>query len=566
MPIDSVTDSARVAGTGLPKAQAGPAHIRADAVLFLVVLATTLGFAAITRHAWEDFYITYRASENLAAGHGFVFTIGERLHTYTSPLGALIPAGLRFVMGPTSPEAVLWAFRVISALLLALAAVGVMRIGRTLGWAAPACLLATGLLAFDLKSIDFSINGMETALLLCGLVASVWSLVARPDPSWKVIGSIWAILLWVRPDSFVYFGSFAVGWLWFSPHSGAALNRSQRIVLLFKAGLVCTALYLPWLLASTAYYGTPVPHTVTAKGLTVDREVADIVTQAVLFPFKLFTPGSPFRLLFTPAYVDAGGWPIPLRLFSYGLGAVSALIWLWPGASALTRAASFATLGGGFYLDAICPFPAPWYVPATALMAALTLGGASHDVVGRIRSISAGPSTWLGRASGWLPVGVGAAVLVQIVVTGLGAVQLRHQQRIIETGHRREIGLWLKTQASSPGDSVFLECLGYIGYFSGLKMLDHPGLSSLEMVDARRELATDDWNRLVPRLRPNWLVLRPREVARLGGGEGALLTQSYTLARRFDVADEVARVRWLPGRPYLESDQTFFVYRRVDAP
>ena len=551
---------------GQGRAPSGPNATGSDIAIFLIVLATTLGFAAYTRHAWEDFYITYRASENLATGHGFVFTTGERLHTYTSPLGALIPAGLRFILGPVSPEVVLWAFRVISAFVLALAVVGVVRIGRQLGWAPPACLLAAGLLAFDLKSVDFSINGMETALLLSGLVASAWSLIARPAPSWKWIGAIWALLLWIRPDSFVYFGALAAGWLWFSPRSGDTLSRAQRLTLLFKAGLVCTALYLPWLLTSTAYYGTPVPHTVTAKGLTVDRELGDIATQALLFPLKLFTPGSPFRLLFTPAYVDTGGWPIPVRLFSYGLGALSALIWLWPGASALTRTFSFATMGGGFYLDAICPYPAPWYVPATALLAAFTLGGASQDVITRIRSISGGPPPWLARTVSWLPVGAATAVLVQIVVLGSGAVQLRHQQQLIETGHRREIGLWLKANARSPGDSVFLECLGYIGYFSDLKMLDHPGLSSLEMVNARRELGTDDWNRLVPRLRPDWLVLRPHEVTRLGGDNGALLTQSYTLARRFDVSEAVAHVPWLPGRPYLESDQTFLVYRRAATP
>ena len=33
-----------------------------------------------------------------------------------------------------------------------------------------------------------------------------------------------------------------------------------------------------------------------------------------------------------------------------------------------------------------------------------------------------------------------------------------------------------------------MECLGYIGFFSGLKTLDIPGMSSPEVVASRRKL------------------------------------------------------------------------------
>ena len=42
--------------------------------------------------AWEDYYITFRASRNLATGHGLVFNVGDRLQTFTSPIGALLLA------------------------------------------------------------------------------------------------------------------------------------------------------------------------------------------------------------------------------------------------------------------------------------------------------------------------------------------------------------------------------------------------------------------------------------------------------------------------------------------
>src|SRR3974377_1007208 len=92
-------------------------------LIFASVMALALAFAAFTHHAWEDYYITYRVSKNLATGHGLVYTVGERVHAFTSPLNVLVPAALSILTGNTSDLLVLWLFRVISSALLAGAAV-----------------------------------------------------------------------------------------------------------------------------------------------------------------------------------------------------------------------------------------------------------------------------------------------------------------------------------------------------------------------------------------------------------------------------------------------------------
>ena len=43
----------------------------------------------------DDAPITYRYAENLAAGHGFVYNIGERILGTSTPLYTLLLAGLR---------------------------------------------------------------------------------------------------------------------------------------------------------------------------------------------------------------------------------------------------------------------------------------------------------------------------------------------------------------------------------------------------------------------------------------------------------------------------------------
>ena len=64
------------------------------ASVFAVAAALSpLGYALYTDHIWEDFFITFRHSENLARGDGLVYQPGERVHGFTSPLGVLLPAG-----------------------------------------------------------------------------------------------------------------------------------------------------------------------------------------------------------------------------------------------------------------------------------------------------------------------------------------------------------------------------------------------------------------------------------------------------------------------------------------
>jgi hypothetical protein len=144
----------------------------------------------------------------------------------------------------------------------------------------------------------------------------------------------------------------------------------------------------------------------------------------------------------------------------------------------------------------------------------------------------------------------------------LAAYELRIQQRVIEEGNRKEIGLWLARHSASKSETVFLEALGYIGYYSQLKMLDFPGLSSREVVEARKRLGSDNVSALIRELEPDWLVLRPEEIQFVKAADPALFNHLYVPVKIFDVSDRVGAFRWLPGRSYLMRDQTFTIFRR----
>ena len=153
-------------------------------------------------------------------------------------------------------------------------------------------------------------------------------------------------------------------------------------------------------------------------------------------------------------------------------------------------------------------------------------------------------------------------VASQLGLTVCAAREAQVQQRLIEDGVRRPIGLWLRAHAASPHDTVFVEPLGYIGYFSGLKMLDYPGLSSKEMVEVRRRLGPERENEAYLELKPDWLVLRPDEVTGNQLIDSSRLTELYDLVAVMDATDQINAIRWLPGRKNLQHDQKFLIFHR----
>src|SRR4051812_24054502 len=93
-------------------------RLRPAWLIVLIAFAVPVAFAAFADHAWEDYYITLRASRNLVEGHGLVFTPGDHLHTFTSPLGVLLPALCTWIAGVGHEELGLWLFRLISSALI----------------------------------------------------------------------------------------------------------------------------------------------------------------------------------------------------------------------------------------------------------------------------------------------------------------------------------------------------------------------------------------------------------------------------------------------------------------
>ncbi|HEY4246283.1 MAG TPA: hypothetical protein VGM64_05465 [Lacunisphaera sp.] len=508
-----------------------------------------LGFAAYTRHAWEDYLITFRASLNLATGHGLVYQPGERVHSFTSPLGTLLPALFALGGGSSVEIRALWCFRVASALALGAALWLTTREFLRNNLATWSSATACALWAFDPKIVDFSINGMESAFLIVFVVLT-WRALLHGANLWPTALGF-AGLQWTRPDGFVFSGALVAAWLfWAKPTGSAPSNRPLPTVA--RAVALSLALYLPWVLLSWWYYGSPIPHTIVAKQF--HHPLAETTTNLALYPLRLIGGHVALHDIFMPAYFYFGGWPRPLAWFARLLGTGAALAWLCPGMKAPGQIASSALFIGGYYLEYIPG--SPWYFPAWQILACIAWAYLLDAGV----NLVAQTGEWRKIVRSLFHVTALSLIAVQLLLLGSVAWQMRNQQIFIEDNHRHEIGVWLHNHAA-PNDRVYLEPLGYIGYYSGLKMLDNPGLSSPEVVAVRHAGLTTH-SQIIQTLKPEWLVLRPDQVQMVNELSPRLLQQDYRLARIFDTRQEIDRIRFLPGRGYLNFDARFLVYNR----
>lgn len=529
-------------------------------LVFGAVLVFGLLWAGMARVAWEDYYITYRASKNLAEGHGLVFTPGERVHSFTSPLGVLLPALSYLLTGKTSDDGALWVFRVFSFSALAGAACFVWQILRRLRPTQPwAAIAAVVWLATDSKTLTFAAGGMETGVLVFFLSWAVWACLTGPRDFARHLGLAWAGLMWSRPDSCIYIAALGGGLLLFSRReNGAVVSRRRVLREVAAAGLICAVLYLPWFAWAWHYYGSPVPHTIIAKGLFENHALGGLVRSAAELPGALWSSKTSVDLTFLPYYGSLPPTLAFMRPWLFWPAAAMLLVAFLPGVSREARFASWLCVAGHLYLTVVLKFPAPWYVPPVAWMGILAFVLAVAEIVGR----------WpAARWPRWIAATIMALVLIESVVfAGVMARQCRLTTDVVEQPVRRAIGEWLKSHAASERETVFLEPLGYIGFYSGLKMLDFPGLCSPEMVVARKLSPQRSypyaWGNLIPMLRPDWLVLRPFERSEVNKNDARLLPSSYDLVKVFDATKQIDAVGWVPIPGYLRNDAVFEVYRR----
>jgi hypothetical protein len=492
-----------------------------------------------TRFVWEDFLITFRFSENLAAGRGLVYNPGERVFGFTSPLNGVLPALFKWLVPGEGYGSGLWGFVLVS---LAVWAWGLARFARLLCDHAPTggrtgagLFLALSLL--QAKLMIFTVSGQEAGLWAGFLLIA---LCGQVEGRWVAVGAAWGGLLWTRPDSPVEIALLVAGALLF-----ADAPRRGTLRVAAKSAALAAVIYAPWAIATTWYYGSPVPHTIIAKNNMFGVLAAG--DKAMRFVHML---GESVAGGFQGVYSTAGGWPPWVGAVSWVFGILCAGYWIVPSGDRIGRMASLVYLGTVLYLGFVgsSGMIFPWYYCPANTMAAVVLA----------RIISRGLAAAGARRLASL-AGLAAAVTLLGYVSVFSLMGLRIRQRIVEDGARRSVGLWLRAHAK-PADTVFLEPIGYIGYYSGLHVLDYPGLVTPEVVRIRRETRLGFFG-CAGILRPDWIVLRAADEGWIGRDPS--LASSYQAVAAFDFLPNLTPFSDFPGFGFISSDSRFVIFMRT---
>ncbi len=531
----------------LNKYQLDPTVVTKYFILFLLATIVPTIYIFVTNHIWEDFFITFRHSQNLAEGNGLVFNPGERVHGFTSPINTILPALTYIITGKSGYEPALALYRVVSIMAFAF---GITYFFYKLGQYTTAGLLPKIflfiLLTLEVKTVVYAANGQEAGFLALFLLPL--AILVRYEPNrWLLIGALCAGLQYTRPDGVIYYGSIiAVNFL-FSD------NKKHFIrCLLPRYAAVCTALYLPWFITMWMYYGSPVPNTIVAKSHYGNFSKLFIIDQINMV---LANIPYAFSRIYLPIYFHFGGWPPLYNIFAFIIGFFSFFYWLLPTKETLPRvfSAIFAILT--LYLAYLNASAAvfPWYQPPAALIGLVTFVLGINSLIRQFKISKT--ITTLSITSLYL-----AFSLVTVSLFYNVTKQLKYQQDIIENNQRMQIGLWLNKN-SIEGETIYLEPLGYIGYFSQRKMLDYPGLVSPSIIKLIAKHGPLQHNAIITDAKPDWVVLRPREaqVAQ------QILGEKYTLKKGFDVLPEIAKVKdEIYGIGYLVADSQFLIYKRKE--
>ena len=206
------------------------------AVLVAVSLTTLWAFTA------EDAYIVARYAENLARHGRLHFNLSEPVNAMTSPLHALLEAGLSF-LGP-----LVAIYKWVGAGCLLASGGLVARALRGYPWAQAGALLVVAAPCVAM----WAVGGLETpVLMLWATILAVLSLRdAEPTPRvtyW--IAGIAALAVLTRYDAVLFAGPIALGAL-------VRLRQRRHVVGAVVLGAVPV---LAWLGFSWWHYGDPLP-------------------------------------------------------------------------------------------------------------------------------------------------------------------------------------------------------------------------------------------------------------------------------------------------------------------
>lgn len=418
--------------------------------MFIATVLVRLLFHYLTGFIYDDAFITFRYAENIAAGHGFVYNVGERVLGVTTPLFTLLLAALAWLRLPVIGSAVM-----ISLICSGVTAILVYRMAQSLGFGKFSCVPVTMYILFP-RLIVTDTAGMETAFFTL-LVTSAFYWHHRHRPVQATAAAAFAAF--TRPEGFLVLAILGV----------YNLVKHPRAVAKYAA--VAAIIVVPWIVFASFYFGSPIPNSVTAKLALYHQTGIASAWGNLVFLMGWHRPlGIPLFLL-----VVVGGWWLA-KTKSFGLPEILWMVGL-VGPLAVSRTYIFL-----------------WYITPIYPVYFLFAGAVFPLLNDRWQ--------WFGRHSAVMRMAVLAVIVVVLAGANYPAVRYsRLYRQTVETVHKAA-GEYLRSHAAAI-DVVVAEDFGYLGYYSRLRIIDRDGLVSPEVIPY---IECGDYLGAVMDSYPEWVV------------------------------------------------------------
>lgn len=441
-------------------------------------------------HTADDAFITFRFAEQIAAGNGFVYNLGERVLGTTTPLFTLllaVPALLSI-----SP---LYSALAINAVSAGITVVIIHRIAVLLDFGRLAYLPPLLLIIFP-RVLVTDTGGMETAFFTMLVTAALYYNARGHIPLMLAIASLAAL---TRPEGFILLFIVCLYRLFIS---------AKRML---KCSFIPASLILPWIIFAWKYFGTPVPHSIPAKLALYANFGTMTIFDNVIFLLGLHHPMGIALSLF--CFIGI------VYLFAANRYGMCEMVWIVALVDFLAISKTHLFL---------------WYITPMYPYFLLFAGGGIVYITrlipftrNNIRIVA--------------PLLLFAAAVVLTWSAPQTGRHFARQQQTLEQVHK-SIGLYLADTVGRD-EIVAAEDIGYIGYYSNVKILDRDGLVSPEAVPYNRE---GDYFGLIKSTRPDWVIADPASPIS-GFVTSPEFTRLYELDKEFS----------------SESGITYRVYKRI---